>query len=157
MRVFIKYIIYLSFAIFVFSCAGSRPDRGYLQNQNVTCNNIISASKPWMGTPYKYGGVDFRGVDCSAFVQSVFQQVFNKKIPRTTGLMYQQGNIVRGGGLVCGDLVFFKNVRGRAGVDHVGIYIGNKKFIHASTSRGVVISDLASNYYSSHYVAARRY
>lgn len=157
MKVFLSTIAFFFVLTFLlFSCAGSRPDRSYLRNQNITCNNIISVAQPWMGAPYKFGGTSYDGVDCSGLVKSIFKDVFNIDLPRTTALMYQQGIFVRQG-LQCGDLVFFKNIAGRGGVDHVGIYVGNDRFIHASTSQGVVISELSSDYYSSHYVSARRY
>ncbi len=154
---FLKRTLPLLVLILFYACAGSRPDRSYLTDQNITCNNIISAAQPWLGTPYKYGGSDYSGVDCSGFVQSIYQQVFNKDLPRTVQQMYEEGRFVRGAGLKCADLVFFNNVRGRGGMDHVGIYIGNNRFIHSSTSNGVVISDLTSDYYSKHYVSGRRY
>lgn len=134
----------------------NRPGRMLSSDKDLTCNNIISAAKPWLGTPYKYGGTDMDGVDCSGFVQQIYLQVFDIKLPRTTEEMFAEGSIVREGWLTCSDLVFFKNIRG-SGVDHVGIYIGNDRFIHASSSSGVVISDLTSEYYSEHFVSARRY
>ena len=141
------------------ACTASRyqrPDRAVSGDENITCSNVISAARPWLGVPYKYGGSDYGGVDCSGFVQQIYRQVFEITLPRTTGAMFEGGAFVRAGWLSCADLLFFKNVRG-AGVDHVGIYIGNNKFVHASTSQGVVISDLTSDYYSEHFVAARRY
>jgi len=153
-----KSILILLVAIIMACTAGrvSRPGRVVSYDENITCNNIISAARPWMGVPYKYGGSDYDGVDCSGFVQQIYQQVFDISLPRTTEEMYAEGSFVRDGWLNCADLLFFKNVRG-GGVDHVGIYIGDNKFIHASTSQGVVISDLASEYYSKHFVSARRY
>jgi lipoprotein Spr len=126
-------------------------------NNDITCSNIVSAAQPWLGTPYKYGGTDFDGVDCSGFVQQIFLQVFDVVLPRTTREMFEQGVFVRGGRFSCGDLLFFRNIGGRGGVNHVGIYIGNNRFIHASTTQGVVISDLAENYYAENFVSARRY
>jgi lipoprotein Spr len=145
--------------IFIIGCTTSRfnrPGPVLSANEDIVCNNIISASKPWMGAPYKYGGTSYNGVDCSGFVQQIYLQVFDIALPRTTQAMFVEGSLVREGWLNCADLLFFKNVRG-SGVDHVGIYIGNNKFIHASTLQGVVISDLATDYYSKHYVSARRY
>ena len=145
---------------FTTSCATSGIDRSNRftdSNENsLSCQNIVSAAKPWMGTPYLYGGNNTNGVDCSGFVQQIYIQVFNIKLPRTTEALYSAGTFVRGSWLKCADLVFFKNIRGR-GVDHVGIYIGNNRFIHASSSRGVIISDLTSDYYLEHFASARRY
>jgi len=154
-----KVIIFISAIILYSACTSgriSRPGRVLNTDENVTCNNIISAAKPWLGVPYKFGGTDYDGVDCSGFVQQLYQQVFDIRLPRTTDQMYAGGSFVRAGWLACADLLFFKNIRG-GGVDHVGIYIGNNKFVHASSSQGVVISDLTSEYYSAHFVSARRY
>jgi cell wall-associated NlpC family hydrolase len=154
--------LFLFFALFYLSisCAVSAVDRSKRFTEpaedKLSCQNIISASKPWMGTVYKYGGNSTKGVDCSGFVQQIYRQVFDIKLPRTTEAMYNTGSFVRDSWLKCADLLFFKNVRGR-GVDHVGIYIGDNRFIHASNSKGVVISDLTSDYYVDHFVSARRY
>jgi murein DD-endopeptidase / murein LD-carboxypeptidase len=153
-----KVILLVLLTLMIACTAGSikRLGRVVSADENITCNNIISVSKPWLGVPYKYGGTDYAGVDCSGFVQQIYQQVFGIDLPRTTQEMFAEGAFVRTGWLSCADLLFFKNVRG-AGVDHVGIYIGNNKFVHASTSQGVVISDLTSDYYSEHFVSARRF
>lgn len=153
-----KYIlIFLIFTnIACMSTRIGRSGRPISSDQELTCNNIISAARPWLGTPYKYGGTDMDGVDCSGFVQQIYLQVFDIKLPRTTEEMFDQGSVVREGWLTCSDLVFFKNIRG-SGVDHVGIYIGHNRFIHASSSSGVIISDLTSKYYNEHFVSARRY
>jgi len=110
-----------------------------------------------MGTPYEYGGKSYSGVDCSGFVQQIYKEAFSIDLPRTTEEMYNTGTPVRGNQwLECGDLVFFQGIRSR-GIDHVGIYVGAERFIHASSSSGVVLSDLNSTYYQNHFVAARRY
>lgn len=143
------------------SCASDRHQRFTIGNNRfnpeITCSNILSAVQPWMGTPYKYGGTSFNGVDCSGFVQNIYANVFDIQLPRTTKQMFSEGVFVRGSSFICGDLLFFKNIRGRGGVDHVGIYIGKDRFIHASSSQGVVITDLNDSYYSERFVSARRY
>ena len=157
--VFLKTAFLILFLFFINACTTtpvSRADRFVSRKENLNCQNIISAAKPWMGAPYLYGGNSIEGVDCSGFVQQIYLQVFNTKLMRTTAGLYGTGTFVRESWMACGDLVFFKNIRGR-GVDHVGIYIGNNRFIHASSSRGVVISDLTSDYYLKHFVSARRY
>jgi len=158
--VFSKHSVLLLILIFTTFCANSAFDRSSRfqdsKEDRLPCRNIASAAKPWMGAPYVYGGTSPDGVDCSGFVQQIYIQVFDIKLPRTTAEMYERGTFVRGNWLQCGDLLFFKNIRGR-GVDHVGIYIGENRFIHASSSRGVVISDLTSDYYLEHFVSARRY
>ncbi|KAA3613196.1 MAG: NlpC/P60 family protein [Calditrichaeota bacterium] len=155
---YFNYLPLLLLAFLISSCVSiiDRSSRFKTSDENRPCHNIVSASKPWMGTPYLYGGNTKNGVDCSGFVQQIYLQVFNYKLSRTTEAMYGSGTFVRGNWLKCGDLLFFKNIRGR-GVDHVGIYIGQNRFIHASSSRGVVIDNLTATYYVEHFVSARRY
>ncbi len=155
--IYLSLFIILNIATFCSSSGIDRSKRFSDPNENLLpCQNIVSAAKPWMGTPYVYGGNSKNGIDCSGFVQQMYIQVFNINLPRTTEKLYNRGTFVRSSWLNCGDLVFFKNIRGR-GVDHVGIYVGENRFIHASSSRGVIISELTSDYYVEHFVSARRY
>ena len=96
------------------------------------------------------------GVDCSGLTSLVMEEFFGIQIPRSSEEQFKNGAIVRDDFIQSGDLVFFKNVRG-VGVDHVGIYLGDSKFIHASQSRGVMISDIEEDYYSQRFAGARRY
>ena len=107
----------------------------------------------WKGTPYRLGGNSRRGIDCSAFVQIGYQEVFDRILPRTTLEQARQGRKVSLGQARKGDLVFFKT--GRT-LRHVGIYLGNREFLHASTSRGVVISSLDTPYWRRAFWQARR-
>lgn len=101
----------------------------------------------WLGTPYRAGGVNKRGVDCSGFVTSFYKQVFDIRLVRNSEDIYEKNcHKIRKSKLQPGDLVFF-NTRRKRGIDHVGIYLRNNKFIHASTSRGVIVSDLEDPYY----------
>tara|TARA_R110001583_G_scaffold33943_1_gene114524 strand:+ start:4319 stop:4828 length:510 start_codon:yes stop_codon:yes gene_type:complete len=107
----------------------------------------------WQGTPYRLGGNSKRGIDCSAFIKNVYAESFNIKLSRTTTEQVNEGYLVYRDQLKIGDLVFFKtgwNVR------HVGIYMGNSEFIHASTSQGVMTSSLDNSYWTSKYWQARR-
>ena len=106
----------------------------------------------WAGTPYRLGGVDKSGIDCSAFVQTIFTDAFDVKLPRTTSEQVSLGVPVQRQALEPLDLVFFKTGR----YQHVGIYLGDGEFLHASTSRGVIISKLDNPYWKRHYWTARR-
>jgi lipoprotein Spr len=107
----------------------------------------------WYGTRYRMGGMTKNGVDCSAFVQSVFAGAFGITLPRTAREQYRVSRRISRTELQEGDLLFF-NTRG--GVSHVGIYLQNNKFIHASTSKGVTISDMFEPYYLQRFVGAGR-
>ena len=104
---------------------------------------------------YKYGGNDMSGVDCSGFVCAIFEKVYHASLPRTTSLQFQKREPITIPNLRNGDLVFF-DIQGK-GVSHVGIYIGKGKFVHASSSKGVVISDLSNAYYKERCIGGGRF
>lgn len=104
----------------------------------------------WYGTPYRLGGVSRDGIDCSAFVQITYRDLFGIDLPRTTGEQLNIGQQTSRNALQTGDLVFFR----RGG--HVGIYLENDQFLHASTSRGVIISNMNNQFWSRHYWRAIR-
>ena len=120
-------------------------------------NNIdlISEIDDWYGTPYRYGGSSKRGVDCSAFSRTILNEVFNTAVPRTAQQQYDASDRIKKSQLKQGDLVFFHTTRG-GNITHVGIYLQNNKFVHASTSSGVMISDLESSYWRRVYRGAGR-
>jgi lipoprotein Spr len=107
----------------------------------------------WYGTRYRLGGSTKSGIDCSAFTQIFFTSLYGITIPRTAREQYSKATKVSRTHLKMGDLVFF-NTRG--GVSHVGIYLQNNKFVHASTSEGVMISDLYDNYWLRKFIGAGR-
>jgi cell wall-associated NlpC family hydrolase len=109
----------------------------------------------WWGTPYAWGNNRKQhGVDCSAYVQSVFKTVYRINLPRTSGEQWRVGQSISRRDLRRGDLVFF-NTQGNK-VSHVGIYLGRNKFTHASNSDGVTIDSLKDSYYKKRYLGARR-
>lgn len=119
-----------------------------------SAERIIATAKNYIGVPYLWAGSTPSGFDCSGFVQYVFK-AHGISLNRTAATQYKHGTYVSKSSLQPGDLVFFQNTY-KAGISHVGIYIGNGQFIHASSSKGVTISNLSSSYYVSHYYGARR-
>lgn len=120
------------------------------QVQNKSLYNVIDE---WWGTPYRLGGTTHKGIDCSAFVQTIILGVFAVQLPRTAREQRGISEWIPVDDLREGDLVFF-NTRG--GVSHVGVYLHNNKFVHASTSSGVMISDLHDTYWSRKLIDAGR-
>ena len=111
----------------------------------------------YLDTPYKYGGTTKSGIDCSAFTQNIYKDVFNVGLERSARLQFKQGvEISDKDKLMFGDLVFF-NTRKRVRPGHVGIYIGENLFAHASSVKGVTISSIDYQYYSQRYMGARRF
>ncbi|OMH38359.1 hypothetical protein BGP75_07060 [Motiliproteus sp. MSK22-1] len=107
----------------------------------------------WRGTPYRLGGNSRQGVDCSSFVQQTFSQRLGISLPRTTAEQHRIGKSVARNQLQTGDLIFFKT---EVKVRHVGIYLGDQVFLHASTSQGVTLSRLDNVYWSPRYWKAKR-
>ncbi len=107
-----------------------------------------------IGTPYSYSGNDEKGIDCSGFTGKVYEKSMGIKLPRSTDEQYRVGKNISEENLLFGDLVFF-NTTGR-NPSHVGIYLGDDLFAHASLSIGVTVSSLQSSYYKKRYVGARR-
>ncbi len=109
----------------------------------------------YLGTPYKFGGNTRKGIDCSAFTRLVFQESLSIDLPRSTLEQVKLGQPVSKDNLKFGDLVFF-NTRRRQNPGHVGIYLWENYFVHASTKYGVIVSSMASGYYERRFVGARR-
>lgn len=160
---FSKSILLIPFliAITFLGCSSKSSNISYSSNKSFPAksykNKVYKALnaqyKDWKGVKYKYGGNSKSGIDCSSFVQKTFKDKLSINIPRTTALQSDMGEEVLIKDLQMGDLVFFKtgfNSR------HVGIYIKDGKFLHASTKRGVTVSRLDNVYYSRHFWKIKR-
>lgn len=130
---------------------------------NMTMNSfafqILTEAESYLGTPYRYGGTTRRGIDCSSFVQQVFE-IFDYELPRVSSAQAQQGHRVATDEVRPGDLLFFAT-GGGGRVSHVGIVHnvsdeGEIEFIHASTSQGVTVTPLSSSYWNKRYLYAKR-
>lgn len=134
----------------------SEPDhthRSNLSDPVYTRTALYEQYQEWKGVPYRNGGESRQGVDCSGFVQLTFRDQFAMQLPRDTGSQAQLGREVSSRQLRPGDLVFF-NIGKRT--HHVGVVVDKNKFIHASSTKGVMISDLKQPYWQQSYWQARR-
>ena len=121
--------------------------------ESMTNEKLISFLEDWYGTPYQFGGDTKKGIDCSAFTCRLMDSVYKITLPRTAKNQYNSSTKVRKQDLKQGDLVFFNTT---GGISHVGVYLGNNKFVHASASSGVMISDLDEAYFKRRYIGAAR-
>lgn len=108
----------------------------------------------WMGTPYKYAGHGKNGIDCSGLVCRIINDSYNIPIAGSSRELFKQTEKINKNDLQEGDLVFFKIRKGR--ISHVGVYLGKNKFAHASTSLGVIVSDLNEPYYQKYFYSGGR-
>jgi len=109
----------------------------------------------YLGVPYRWGGTTGKGFDCSGFVIAVYREVYDAGLPRTSSAMWKLGRQVPISAAKPGDLVFFKG-GSFSTIDHVGIYMGHNRFVHSSTSSGVIYSDLKETYYARRFAGIRR-
>ena len=116
--------------------------------------HLYEVVNSWLGVPYRFGGTDRSGIDCSAFVGTVVKEVYGKTLHRTANDMLQDVSLIARTQLHEGDLLFFTNSKGK--VSHVGIYLKEGLFAHSSTSNGVSVSSVESNYWSKHFYRGGR-
>ena len=119
-------------------------------------SRLWDLAQSWLNVPYKFGGLDRHGIDCSALSRTLYRDAFGIELPRMAKDQMKGGTFVRQPWLKEGDLLFFRDDRGSF-QDHVGVFLGDGQFIHASSSQGVIISDLFSRYYQERLIMARRY
>ena len=141
------------------SPAGREEPSSLLGSASEIRSALLDQYQEWRGVPYRSGGQSRRGVDCSGFVSIVYREVYGKQLARSSAdmLKYNCKKVSRAK-LQEGDLVFFKTGRGgKRGVpNHVGIYLKNGRFIHTSTSSGVMVSSLSEPYYTRTWLTGGR-
>lgn len=122
--------------------------------ESLPSKTLLETVDEWYGVRYRTGGNTKSGVDCSGFTVAVYAAVYGLALPRVSREQYRTSRKISTTELQEGDLVFF-NTNG-SGVSHVGVYLGNNKFIHASVSRGIMVNDLYEPYYLKRYIGAGR-
>jgi cell wall-associated NlpC family hydrolase len=130
----------------------------YAQLLNVEVESLVNSGlytfiEKWWGSPYRYGGATQQGVDCSAYTGTLIHDVYGIVLSRTARSQYEACYKIKKDDLQEGDLVFFNT---RRGVSHVGVYLRNGYFTHASVGGGVTISNLDETYYTKRYIGGGR-
>lgn len=134
--------------------AAIRLDMDIEMNDN---HKLYLEAADWIGTPYRYGGTTKKGVDCSGLTSAIYKKVYRKKLCRSSEEQRDRDcKKVLKRNLKEGDLVFFHNGKKKKKASHVGIYLKDGKFVHASTSVGVVVSSLNERYYDKHWLQGGR-
>lgn len=120
-------------------------------------HKLYIESAKWIGTPYRGGGTNQRGVDCSGLTQQLYRSVYRKELSRSSNDQFKSVQKINKRKLEAGDLVFFSTDRSGKKVGHVGIYLKDGKFIHASTSSGVIVSKLNEPYYKRNWISGGKF
>jgi cell wall-associated NlpC family hydrolase len=131
----------------------SSTERVASKSEKEVQQQLLAVYSSWKGTPYKWGGTNKSAIDCSAFMQRTFEEGFAMKLPRTTQEQYAIGKKIDKKALRTGDLVFFKT---GTNTWHVGVYLTDEQFMHASVTYGVSVTDLNNAYWKRRYIGARR-
>ncbi len=143
---------------FLAGCSASRSVQKSTAEKALPSARIVQTARQYIGVPYRVGGTDRRGMDCSGYVQRVYQEALGIALPRTADSQAQQGQPVQGQ-LQPGDIVCFREGKGKK-VTHVGIVSevrgAEVRFLHASTSKGVREDSLSDPYWKARYAGARR-
>ena len=116
--------------------------------------NLFRFLFDWYGTRYLFGGMTKKGIDCSAFIQRLMKDVYCVNMSRVAGSQFKECTEIKKSDLRQGDLVFFHTTL--PGISHVGFYLGNNKFIHASVNKGISVDDLTNSYYKKAYRSSGR-
>lgn len=161
----LKYFLLIAtVALSLGGCASTGGMAPELSQQSqpmpVEAQHSTRAQKLWQvferyrGTPYEYGGSSAEGFDCSGFIVTAFEEGLGQQLPRTTSQMLALGEVVHPGQIQPGDVVFFR-IGGKE--QHAGIYMGGDRFVHASTSAGVIQSSISGYYWQGRLTQARRF
>ena len=128
-----------------------------LSKTDTLSNKLEAEVQQWLGVPYKYGGQSKNGVDCSGLVVEIYKNVYGIKLYRASYEIYEKNcSKINCEELGLGDLVFFNTHKKNNRINHVGLYLKNDKFVHSSTSKGVIISDMTEPYYKKCFIGAGR-
>lgn len=166
-KFFPPFILLFGLALCLSSCRTHAPRMDYKAlakasirlgiDINLADNHpLYLESAQWIGVPYRSGGNSKRGTDCSGLTYQIYKKIYRMEIPRNTEDLKRECRKVSKRNLQEGDLLFFSSNRSKREVAHVGIYLKNGKFVHASTSRGVIVSSLNEDYYTRHWISGGR-
>lgn len=153
-RFFVRRILFpLLLSLLVSGFSATAVAGGFRTNVHHVRQVLLAKFSHWRGTPYRYGGMSHHGIDCSGFVHVIYRQALGIDVPRSTELLSRLRHRVSRQHLIAGDLILFRINHHTL---HAGIYIGQGQFIHASKSRGVMLSSLHNPYWKETFSKAVR-
>lgn len=132
----------------------------YLCEKDIEVNNsdnsyLYNELMKWIDTPYRYAGNSLKGIDCSGLTKKIYEEVYNSNLSGGSANIYKQITPIENKADLCeGDLVFFKIKKNQ--ISHIGIFLKDGNFVHASVRLGVIISNLSEEYYQKHYFSGGR-
>lgn len=162
-----KLIYFIGIFLLLTSCKSSAPSYQYRElaragillgmDINLEDNHeLYLESSKWIGVPYRHGNHSKQGTDCSGLTRSLYKKVYRIELPRSVSEQINVCHRIKKNSLQEGDLVFFHNAKSKYIPTHVGIYLKDEKFIHASNSRGVIVSSLNESYYRKFWLSGGR-
>lgn len=157
-----KLISVLVLCVTLASCGVTKPGISSQSRKINTekANRVVDYAMGYLGTPYQYGGLSENGMDCSGLIHLSFLNAGDVVLPRISSEIAKEGRKILTREVTRGDLLFFKTGKGWGGINHLGLVVQNKngeiRFIHSSTSRGVMISYLSEAYWKKAFSQARR-
>lgn len=158
-RLLLLFLI-VSFIIFRYcSQRKENPNKSILHSESSKINKLITFANTYVGVSYRAGGTTKKGMDCSGLVNTSFKQI-GINLPRSSSAISSKGKEINLNEVRKGDLLFFDIARLKGGINHVGLVIsvddGNIRFIHSTTSKGVIISSMNEAYWGKEFVKAKR-
>lgn len=148
----LRPVAFVLILAFLSGCGGSR-NASNAKNAKRAQAKLEKAYAHWKGTPYRFGGNTANGIDCSGLIYQIMRHEFGLNLPRTTDQQIRVGRRVKAGRELPGDLIFFKTGKKQL---HSGIIISKGRFIHSSTSRGVIISEVSNSYWRKRFLRINR-
>lgn len=153
-----KVLIFFTFSFLLVSCGASKNSISKSKKSTSKVDKIVSNALKYKGVKYKFGGTTKRGMDCSGVIYVAFGEE-NFELPRVSRDMAKRGRKTSLSKVKKGDLLFFKTSKSNRNINHVGLVISNKKgqirFIHSTTSRGVIVSSMSEKYWRKAFVKAK--
>lgn len=158
-KCFICVVVFMVITVEGSQAAGSEDLSGWsFSSLNFTARQFEQKVKKYLGIPYRKGGTSRRGMDCSSFVRTVYTKFFGLHLPYTAGAQFDSSNFkkISTHEIQPGDLIFFATNKKKR-ISHVGMYVSNGQFIHASSSQGITMSSLDDHYWKKRFVGTKRH